>query len=920
MAAGFVNGYAGQDLHIIRNGVDFDLTAYFDYAGALIEFKYFFPGAFLGYLGAAALSSLSSKTISGTYGKIVFNSSGVIKASPYATPPAEPKLSNVYCVVAIKQASTPGGPLTSIFDALISIHFHDSIQAIWMTPSPLTLQVGFGEFRAAVMAQYNDGIVADCTYYRGIVWSVASSYTSVFARDTATNDLFKVVSTPASLPYTANGALVATLPPELKNAASPVSTVVGTVNIANNSNSTVTHKSGDRDDLQNRKNILIVSDGFAQGEEANFNACVDDIRAFMVGSDVTIPYKYLVDKLNIWSLFVPSAAANGHLPGIYVKINPIATNPSYIKLNNIINICDAVYRRLDLLAPGEVAGYRNTFKKDYPILEQILPWPTTSPVIDPGANCDLARLINIVGLPGTGEVGKTFAQRLADWNTMLNAGSTFSLFDSSSTGIYVDKFIKDVWLLLRNREYFDIPDTAFLSMRYFEDEQYFSYAPSRPSQSASWKFAPVKINSKKEFNKFIHGINYTFNSNTVNLGNAFYDANGQKGKDGDYVMLLTKLHNLNLYGELVKTNPLNEPGVEDLGNIEFVNVYGPPSNESLSMANPDHPSRVIPANLPLPIPVEYITKHVAIHEFSHNFLLDEYSGGGGDVSGVPIPPGYLDEIKRSNLQLRSDVLGVDGPGGPDPNALNGEKIKWTWPRIQKVAVSSGALESAAPYYRIAIGAFNPKNEVPYSPIKVGDTILLRAPDLFSSKPYLKFAITLWQNNYFYMQYVGSGAFTASDYGIGSLIILPHWDATTTEYLKMVHKRIIERTTGRVGLLDDDAPYRSMKLQQPIPATITNSTYTDPLDKISNPSQLEKVVGLWAGGLNQFTKGIYHPAGYCIMRGASVLEHPEITDPEAISHANYFCPVCRYIITDAINPLVHPQIDALYNAIYPTFNP
>jgi len=63
-----------------------------------------------------------------------------------------------------------------------------------------------------------------------------------------------------------------------------------------------------------------------------------------------------------------------------------------------------------------------------------------------------------------------------------------------------------------------------------------------------------------------------------------------------------------------------------------------------------------------------------------------------------------------------------------------------------------------------------------------------------------------------------------------------------------------------------------------------------------------IVGLYEGG-GKDTCGIMRPAGKCMMRA-----HYE-------EHA-FFCPVCRYVIVDFINPFVHYEIDLEYGFIYP----
>jgi len=64
-----------------------------------------------------------------------------------------------------------------------------------------------------------------------------------------------------------------------------------------------------------------------------------------------------------------------------------------------------------------------------------------------------------------------------------------------------------------------------------------------------------------------------------------------------------------------------------------------------------------------------------------------------------------------------------------------------------------------------------------------------------------------------------------------------------------------------------------------------------------------IVGLYGGGA-QYASDIFHPAGgNCMMRDDHVDGSP-------------FCPVCRYIMVDMIDPTRHFSIDLDYDDIYP----
>jgi IgA Peptidase M64 len=62
-------------------------------------------------------------------------------------------------------------------------------------------------------------------------------------------------------------------------------------------------------------------------------------------------------------------------------------------------------------------------------------------------------------------------------------------------------------------------------------------------------------------------------------------------------------------------------------------------------------------------------------------------------------------------------------------------------------------------------------------------------------------------------------------------------------------------------------------------------------------QSSKPIGLYVGGEAKHY-GVYHPTGHCMMRNSH-------------SSSAAFCPVCRYILTDMIDPTKHPEVDDLF---------
>jgi hypothetical protein len=92
--------------------------------------------------------------------------------------------------------------------------------------------------------------------------------------------------------------------------------------------------------------------------------------------------------------------------------------------------------------------------------------------------------------------------------------------------------------------------------------------------------------------------------------------------------------------------------------------------------------------------------------------------------------------------------------------------------------------------------------------------------------------------------------------------------------------------------------------------------------------ITRIVGLYDGG-HAFSCGIYHPQGLCQMRshyarapqddsGEILFDEPEgiLLVPTRKAELTDFCPVCKYILVDDIDPSSHGAIDDEYDKQYP----
>jgi hypothetical protein len=76
---------------------------------------------------------------------------------------------------------------------------------------------------------------------------------------------------------------------------------------------------------------------------------------------------------------------------------------------------------------------------------------------------------------------------------------------------------------------------------------------------------------------------------------------------------------------------------------------------------------------------------------------------------------------------------------------------------------------------------------------------------------------------------------------------------------------------------------------------------DPVHRVS-AKDLPDLVGAYFGG-SKYACDIVHPTGHCMMR-ANLDKHAR------------FCPVCRYVLVEQIDPVQHARVDRDYAKHYP----
>jgi len=326
--------------------------------------------------------------------------------------------------------------------------------------------------------------------------------------------------------------------------------------------------------------------------------------------------------------------------------------------------------------------------------------------------------------------------------------------------------------------------------------------------------------------------------------------------------------------------------------IEFVQL-----NKSTSNPGTDVKERELPT-----IYLPRIGGNVA-HELLHNLSLkDEYAEMGKliltDLSSVAKKELQL----AGNVQLEEEIL-----VGGAPASIDGNKIKWRWPRIKKAGVLANDPTEVNGLIKI--------NMIPghVSLFKKGDFVMIRGrPLIEDTRRSEKFKVNevLKASNQIILKSVKSdvGMHPARDFKSGSILFEYHPSDSTDPLsdelliiapavlnLILAQKRSLDMPTNTHQPCDPNIPGRNDKSKQ--------SPILPPGLLASKPADESQIMGLYRGGARYYC-GVYHPSGTCNYRHDDYLNVVQ------------FCHVCRYFIVDNLDPTKHQTIDKHYKEIYP----
>lgn len=605
---------------------------------------------------------------------------------------------------------------------------------------------------------------------------------------------------------------------------------------------------------ENVPNILFLGDGFSKDDKTSFENITNSFVQHLKSSHFTSPYNHLATSMNFWRTFIPASAT-----GISVQSEVFTFTVDGKVFARTLPVArkphDALLWTIEnLLYVFGLPTPKDSVKSEQDLRDE---WKqSVDPnMLDPAALTDWARIVT----PAPEEVD-LYNDLIAQWKAM---GS---------------------------RSFIDEID-SFPGMTYGDPPA-----------------------AERAGDNFSLGVR-----NSFSLADAWFPflvaADGTKLDDDKPLGLLWsktdpsfKFDNTSLvvYLSAVPGGRANSMIAMSLGsgNIDLP-VVAVSGRNSFKLGAFDLPQEAPPESC-----------RTLAHELAHNFGLgDEYTEFNRRF-------GAQDEPLSGSANLQTEQ-NAQNPVGK----FSGDEIKWNWHRISKAAVIlPNKNDPTKPPITESSGQF----EIPLRlghglQFVKGDKVLLRVrkwnepiqkkPDTLSLAQLLeiveikKFEFGVADpppRDRIVVQPVNAGAVTLAQlerFREGSIVYLPTpapesvRDPVNYPFAEMVPLNIKQAITAQnrpltpVPCTDRTGAFMQLPDLTNIEVNVRGKFFFAPF-----------IVGLYEGG-GKDTCGIMRPAGKCMMRA-----HYE-------EHA-FFCPVCRYVIVDFVNPFVHFEIDQEYGFIYP----
>lgn len=873
-----------------------------------------------------------------------------------ANPPAPRLRSFVVNATILRTAGGALGPFP------IRFHIHESVTEIWLTPSTLTLPGDAAGHRLTVLARFDDDTIGDITRLAsaptgpglppesGFTWASSDNVCVRVDRQGRLTGIFGLTSCTSTITATLRQQNWPTL------SASAQVTVIEPWAERRLRQRDLNLVGGPGLNAVNEvPNILLLPDGFldTDADRADFDRLAALAVHRLSHSSSTTPFDLLSGSINYWSTFIPSrergtstlpelvepptlfegptqqaltpvttlsvdgarsagdiqidferATLHGNLPAdVHFRIG---TDPTLYTTTNTVTVTGNALRGVVFTpslaqaaannAPVTIIGQRVSAKEFVAGLSQVL-------VVR-----NLENLVAIVGSPvpaerlAQGSTPQQLQAKLTEWTTLYGAGRI--------TPLNVNNATFDAWArLLPDHRLADEKDTA---LGIANDERPRAH---RPASAVKLSWHPLRT-LRTELDLFLARLEF---QGTV-IGQTWtIPQGGAAGKDRALVFVLVRGVR-HAGSNTTGSQPIVAMTLVDHLNVRVDNGAG----RSLQIVSHD----LLRDRSASPTLTNYVYATIA-HEAAHSFgIADEY--GGTAV------------MQNADGQRTFDTGNVTpGPEVQVAAGITGDRLRWRWPRILRAAVLAAPPDpepGVANVFTIRLQPGHPIN-AGLNLFQVNDVVHLRQRPLVSpstaipptlvvaleSPPLTVISPTRPLAADELQVRLQSGTLNRADFsgtGLRAPILFTPRPASAAaaaagdRYAEMMAQFIRAHITTRATPLN----------VAPTPPTYTCTPPTGLGFKAAQrainlpaaaafpggrlPAFPSLIVGAYEGGAT-FNCNVFHPAGTCIMREqlADRAEQPITNFSEGDIHP--FCPVCRYIIVDSVDPRLHGNIDPLY---------
>lgn len=780
----------------------------------------------------------------------------------------------------------------STASVVIRVHVHKSVKSFALTPPSLTVRPqvvpvpGFEltSYRFAVRATFDDDTMGDLTTGHAVVWTTNVGANVNFDgrilldATSTVGAAFNVVATlPAAFGGGSRNGAVTIAQPWSAEPTVPKAKIIpgggwpGTT-------------APDR-----APNILIMGDGFATADAGNLETMAASIVHFMKTDTIVRPYDLLCTSMNFWQLMVPAAQR-----GTSFRCEVYAIDATHV----------------------------------YPVPRPIKP-PAT------GA-WDIRHLVHRVGLPVPADMAKSVSDLRGDWVALVPV--------APPAGSVSDDLVT-AWKMIGKRGFIDEID-AFPAMSYGAppaanidtDSPMIDLHSDRIGRPAMASF----FNAVKSDNGVMVGAGAALGSLWAN---APQRQNNHAYALGDVISVSTNARRM-FVCTTAGTSAAAEPAAyataaypdvvpdgaaaftvrfafdnTDLivmmsahpggraANYEGYIALSTQSGTFLINAAPVGGASNFTLNMPAPpADISVDVSRVVAHEIGHSFgLNDEYIDFEADYP-----------FTAASLADYANVQSLDSVQDAAKN-IDGKLVRWNWLRVRKAAVLTGPAVAGT-----GAGSFS-------IPVVLGQGLQFAANDLLLMRLRRPGVLIDTPAKVVELQTVlqvvsrtadavvvgaaAGGAVTLADlqaFPAGSTLFKPvpmpsGMPGPTDPFARMMAKNVENLITSKHAALylrpapanlDDDMK-ANKEVQHPSLDGLTPSVPGRPFCFKVKPS----IVGLYGGG-SRYASKVFHPTGAaCMMRNSHSDDSP-------------FCPVCRYIMVEMIDPFQHFTIDIDYDDIYP----